>query len=193
MNEKSEALIKKALEQLQNSPTGEISLKSRRLLWESITQDSTVDEKKLKLTKLDSLCVIYGAPIWLKKFNSDNELKQILDVANKVATGVITQDDGLAIRDEFYVDVVENQSYEPYEYPAMFIGHAAANTIVTATDNLFFDPTDDTDDYDLDPEAFEPSYLVASAFAGGLDRNGDPEQRRSFWGWYLSTALYQVA
>lgn len=129
----------------------------------------------------------------VKKVNSDYKLKEIFDVANKVATGVIAQDDGLALRDEFYVDVVESQSYEPHEYPAMFIGHAAANTIVTATDDLFFDPSDDTDDYKLDPEAFEPSYLVASVFAGGLDRNGDPERRRSFWEWYLSTALYQVA
>ena len=183
----------KTHEQLQNSPTGEITLVSRQLLWENITQDSTVDEKTLMLTRLDSACVIYDASIWSKKVNSDYKLKEIFDVANKVAIGVIAQDDGLALRDEFYVDVVESQSYEPHECPAMFIGHAAANTIVTATDNLFFDPSDDTDDYKLDPEAFEPSYLVASVFAGGLDRNGDPEQRRSFWEWYLSTALYQVA
>ena len=72
------------------------------------------------------------------------------------------------------------------------MSRAAANTIVTATDSSFIDLSEGSDDYELDPEAFEPSYLVASAFAGGLGRNGNPEQRRMFWEWYLCTAIHQI-
>ncbi|MCQ3008586.1 Imm5 family immunity protein, partial [Pseudomonas savastanoi] len=37
-----------------------------------------------------------------------------------------------------------------------------------------------------------PSYLVASAFAGGLSEDGDPKLRRAFWEWYLSIAVPQI-
>ncbi len=73
----------------------------------------------------------------------------------------------------------------------MFVRHAAANSIVTAVSDVQFD-ADDQRDQDLDPEAFEPDYLVASAFAGGLSDDGDPELRRAFWRWYLSVAVPQV-
>ncbi|RMR13235.1 putative immunity protein Imm5 [Pseudomonas syringae pv. primulae] len=100
----------------------------------------------------------------------------------------------MAVRDNFYVSVLENESYEPNEYPAMFVGHAAANSIVTAVSDVQFD-ADDQRDQDLDPEAFEPDYLVASAFAGGLafasklSDAGDPQLRRAFWRWYLCVAV----
>ncbi|MNL61413.1 hypothetical protein D3C87_1853300 [compost metagenome] len=89
--------------------------------------------------------------------------------------------------------VVEDQDYELDEYPAMFVGHAAANTVITAASKYDFDPADGRNDRDLDPAAFEPSYLVASAFAGGLAEDGDAELRRKFWQWYLIDAVSQVS
>jgi hypothetical protein len=89
----------------------------------------------------------------------------------------VTAKEGLRARDAFYVDVVDDQGYEPDEYPAMFLGHAAANTVVTAAATFTFDESDLRADLNLDAEAFEPSFLVASAFAGGLTEDGDPDRR----------------
>lgn len=96
---------------------------------------------------------------------------------------LITAEDGLKVQDAFYVDVVEDQEYEPSEYPTMFLGHAAANTVVTGAGTFTFDPRDLREDRDVDPEAYEPSFLVACAFAGGLPEEGDASRRLQFWQW----------
>jgi hypothetical protein len=177
---------------VRNSPAGELTLPLRKLLWNTITVEEPEQEKRLILTKLDSICVNHGVAIWAHKFGSSQDLIAILTVALDAADGKLSEVKALSIRDDFYVEVVENQDYEPEEYPAMFVGHAAANTIATATSDFVFDPSDDRDDRDLDPEAFEPSYLMATAFAGGLGDSGDSELRRRFWEWYLSSAINQV-
>jgi hypothetical protein len=192
MNKKSEDLVDELFSEIECSPTGELSLPLRRFLWKVVTEGQSAIDKKITLTKLDSACVRYGASIWSRKFGNAEELEKILEVADKVARGEISEEEGLAIRDDFYVEVVEDREYEPEEYPAMFVGHAAANTIVTAADEFNFTSDDQENDYELDPDAFEPSYLVASAFAKGLAEDGDPGSRRQFWKWYLSTALHEA-
>lgn len=193
MNEKSEILVEKLLEEVKKSSSGELGLPLRRLLWSTITTDKSDAEKKVILTALDVLCVKRAGTIWSQKFGSEDGLASILSVATGVATKTIPQDKALSIRDEFYVFVVEDQEYDEDEYPAMFVGHAAANSIATAIDDFSFDPSDLRNDRDLDPEAFEPSYLVASAFAGGLGDDGDAERRRQFWEWYLKIAVPEAA
>jgi hypothetical protein len=180
------------LVEVKNSPSGELILPLRKLLWNTITVDEPDEVKRLILTKLDYICVNHGAAIWSHKFGSSQNLITVLTVALDTVEGKLSEVKALSIRDDFYVEVVENQEYEPDEYPAMFVGHAAANTIATATADFVFDPSDDRDDRDLDPDAFEPSFLMASAFAGGLDDSGDSELRRRFWEWYLSSAINQV-
>ena len=192
MNNKSDALVKELLAEVKGSRSGELVLPLRRLLWNTITEDEPREVKRLILTKLDCVCVNHGSDIWSHDFGSPQDLIKVLTVALDAAMGKVSEARALSIRDDFYVEVVENQDYEPEEYPAMFVGHAAANTIATATSDFVFDPSDDRDDRDLDPEAFEPSYLMATAFAGGLGDSGDSELRRRFWEWYLSSAINQV-
>ncbi|WP_062387673.1 Imm5 family immunity protein [Pseudomonas abietaniphila] len=192
MSEKSETLVKKLLEEVKASSSGELRLPLRRLLWATITADKSDAEKKVMLTALDVICVGRAGTFWSKKFGSEDRLASILSVATGVAAKIIPQDQALSIRDEFYLFVVEDQEYDEDEYPAMFVGHAAANTIATAVNDFLFDPADLRNDRDLDPEAFEPSYLVASTFAGGLGADGDTERRRQFWDWYLNIAVPQV-
>ncbi|MGZ9708606.1 Imm5 family immunity protein [Pseudomonas sp. GNP013] len=192
MNEKSLALIKALLSEVTAAASGELLLPLRKLLWETITEDQSEEERRLTLTKLDVICVEYGSSFWVKKFGDVEELSSILSMALALANGVIPEEKAMSVRDEFYVAVVEDQSYSFNEYPAMFVGHAAANTVITAASEYDFDPADRRSDRDLDPAAFEPSYLVASAFAGGLAENGDPESRRKFWQWYLTDAVRQV-
>jgi len=192
MNEKSKILVEKLLDEVKRSSSGELGLPLRRLLWNTTTTEKSDAEKKIILTTLDVICVKQAGTIWSKKFGSEDGLVSILSVASGVAAKTIPQNEALSIRDEFYVFVVEDQEYDDDEYPAMFVGHAAANSIATAIDDFSFDPSDLRNDQDLDPEAFEPSYLVASAFAGGLGDDGDTERRRHFWEWYLNVAVPQV-
>ena len=192
MNEKSLALIKVLLSEVMAAASGELLLPLRKLLWETITEDQSEEKRRLTLTKLDVICVEYGSSFWVEKFGDVEGLSTILSMALALANGVISEEKAMSVRDEFYVAVVEDQSYSVNEYPAMFVGNAAANAVVTAASEYDFDPADGRSDRDLDPAAFEPSYLVASAFAGGLAGDGDPELRRKFWQWYLTDAVQQV-
>ncbi|BBN63148.1 MULTISPECIES: Imm5 family immunity protein [Pseudomonas] len=192
MNNKSKVLIKKLFLEVAKSPDGELILPLRKLLWNTITEGETLTRKKIILTSLDVICVRQGVSFWVKKFKDNEPLNYILNIALEAAEGKFDEAKALGIRDEFYVSIVEDQEYEAEEYPAMFVGHAAANTIATAVDDFQFEPYDHRVDRDLDPEGFESSYLVASAFAGGLSEDGDPKLRRAFWEWYLSIAVPQV-
>ncbi|EFW80538.1 Imm5 family immunity protein [Pseudomonas savastanoi] len=192
MNNKSKILIEKLLFEVAKSPEGELTLPLRKLLWNTITEDEVAANKKVILTALDVMCVRQGVNFWIKKFGGNEPLNYILNIALETAEGKFDEAKALGLRDEFYVSIVEDQEYEAEEYPAMFVGHAAANTIATAVDDFQFEPYDHRVDRDLDPEGFESSYLVASAFAGGLSEDGDPKLRRAFWEWYLSIAVPQI-
>ncbi|MFA1029063.1 MULTISPECIES: Imm5 family immunity protein [Pseudomonas syringae group] len=184
--------MKKLLLEIAKSPEGEVILPLRKLLWNAITEYETAAKKKIILTALEVMCVRQGVNFWIKKFGDNEPLNYILNIALEAAEGQFDEAKALGLRDEFYVSIVEDQEYEAEEYPAMFVGHAAANTIATAVDDFKFDPYDHRMDRDLNPESFETSYLVASAFAGGLSEDGDPKLRRAFWEWYLSIAVPQV-
>jgi len=192
MNKKTEVLIRKLLDEVRLSSSGNLILPLRKLLWNTITEDEVGSIKTLILTKLDVLCVQHASFIWSRKFRDLQGITTMLSIAFNAASGTISKAAALSQRDEFYVEVVEDQDYEAEDYPTMFVGHAAANTIATATADFTYDPSDLRGDRDLDPEAFEPSYLIASAFAGGLDENGNSDLRREFWEWYLTCALKEV-
>lgn len=184
--------IAELLCEVAHSPSGDLPLASRKRLWNFLTEDKPDPIKGLMLTRLDVVCVKQASFIWSKKFGDFQGISTMLSVALNAANGTIARATALSKRDEFYVEVVEDQDYEEGEYPAMFVGHAAANTIATATADFTYDPSDLRCDRDLDPEAFEPSYLIASAFAGGLDEKGDSDLRREFWEWYLTCAIREV-
>jgi hypothetical protein len=117
----------------------------------------------------------------------------MLQLAEEVVAGETDPDAAIVERDRFYVDVVETRQYGDYP-SARFVGLAAANTIVEALveDNGDAIPEAE-DDEDLDPEAYDTSYLCASAAARGLDgRPADIEARHAFWLWYLDEAIPEI-
>lgn len=189
MKKEHEALITKLLTEIENSRKGELERTLRIRLWTMITENKNLNDQKQILTKLNIFCVQHGVGFWTKKFGDAQRIGHVLTVAFQAASGAFDEVDAMAVRDDFYVSVVENESYEPDEYPAMLVAHAAANTVITAVADVRFDADDNRRDQDLDPEAFEPDYLVASAFAVGLSDDGDPELRRAFWRWYLCVAV----
>ncbi|MDU8617925.1 Imm5 family immunity protein [Pseudomonas syringae] len=182
----------KLLTEIENPSEGELERTLRIRLWTMITENKNLNDQKQILTKLNIFCVQYGVGFWTKKFGGAQRIEHVLTVAFQAASGAVYEAEAMAVRDDFYVSMVENEGYELDEYPAMFVAHAAANTVITAVADVRFDADDEQRDQDLDPETFEPDYLTASAFAGGLSDVGNPELRRAFWRWYLSVAVPQV-
>lgn len=170
------------------SKTGVLSLPSRKALWNAITEGMHPSEKNLILTQLDIMSVKQAIHLWPKRLANGISVETILATAMDLAIGIISEKQAFGLRDEFYVDIVENCEHRADELPAMYVGHAATNCIITAADTFTYDPNDLRLDDDYDVEAFEPSFLVSSALANGFPNGGDTALRRSFWNWYLTQA-----
>lgn len=187
-------LIINEIAEIKSSISGELILPKRRLIWSQIvasSKDRSIAHRLL--TELDVQCVKYTMHKWEQVFPCDNSLDQMISLAKQVLDNLVDIDTAEKQRDAFYVDVVECRNYQPHEYPAMFVGHAAANIVTTAISDFeegqdYFLQHDD----DLDPECFESSYLAACAYSGGLLGKGDTEKRRDFWLWYLQSAIKKV-
>ena len=182
-------LINALLEQLESSRSGHLPLPSRKLLWQALAAGQSGQARSISLAKLHASCVRHGLPIWCEKFVEAQAIDAILDTAQGAASGAVSHQQAQRVRDDFYVDIVEDEEYQTGEYPAMFVGHAAANTITIAISDTVFEAGDQRDDQDIDAESFFPDYLIASALAGGLDEDGDTHLRRTFWQWYLRHAV----
>jgi hypothetical protein len=186
-----QSLLKKASTEVKSSSIGELTLPMRRTIWSKIAKLSHDDLLTHRiLTALDIECVRQTMPIWSKVFPDDDGPDRMLELAQNILDGKVDLAEAKRLSESFFIDVVENRSYQPKEYPAMFVGHAASNTVYTAfveleSDQEYFTKQDE----DLDPESYEPSYLTASAYSGGLLGKGDTEKRRTFWLWYLQTAM----
>jgi len=185
MTQHYQTLIQELLSEVRRSPAGTLSLQARKRLWISLVDGRIEEDGKRLLTALDVWCVESGMPIWRRAFGCGDLLSNMLDVAVRASSGRLDPAEALAIRDEFYVTTIEDIDYAASEYPAMFVAHAAANTILTGTTTSVHDADDGREDVDLESEAFEPSFLVASAFAGRLFESGDSAKRRAFWEAYL--------
>jgi len=192
-------LIGEAASNLDNDRLGRLPLAVRRRLLVSL--DGTGDGRDVarlsrwRRTYLDALCVRKGLPYWDLVFPDDRGPRAMLDLAFASLDGAVGVKEAESRRNSFYVDAVENRRYTPGEQPALFVAHAAANTVLTAlSDPAGGEDDQDADDEALDAEAYEPSYLIASAFAGGLDRStiADVDARRAFWHWYLETAIAET-
>ncbi|HQT62365.1 MULTISPECIES: Imm5 family immunity protein [unclassified Acidiphilium] len=175
--------------------SGRVSLPRRRAIWRAMYPDVETkhgcDIGHRRLVLLDILTVQRVMPLWHAVFPSDDSPASMLRIALDIAFG--RSDPILAekTRDSLYVDIVENRIYAKGQEMALFVGHAAANTITTALFQGVPDENADVDDEDLDPESFEPSMLAAAAEAGGLPwaEATNREKERAFWDWYLGTAI----
>lgn len=174
------------------APDGNLRLDRRAVLWEVLAAMADARTSYLRRVRLNAMCVRHVLGRWRERFPHDDSVEQMLQLAEDVVAGEIDPDAAIAERDRFYVDVVEIREYG--DPSAMFVGLAAANTVVEALveDNGDAIPQAE-DDEDLDPEAYDTSYLCASAAARGLDRRpADIEARRAFWLWYLDEAIPEI-
>lgn len=170
-------------------PTGILSLRSRKNVWTALAAGLAEHAALAARVRLDALCVRRVLPIWAARFDA-REIEAILALAEGVVTGDVDAADAERKRDAFYTGVVDNRSYGSDPAP-MFVGHAAANTVIEALIPVQADAIPQADDdEDIDPESYHPSYMAACAAAGGMnDRPSSPDGRRAFWLWYLDEAV----
>ena len=175
------------------APDGNLRLDRRAVLWEVLAAMADARTSYLRRVRLNAMCVRHVLGRWRERFPHDDSVEQMLQLGERVVAGKTDPDAAIAERDRFYVEVVETRKYGD-DPSAMFVGLAAANTVVEALveDNGDAIPGAE-DDEDLDPEACDTSYLCPSAAARGL--NGRPANigaRRAFWLWYLDEAIPEI-
>lgn len=197
--EKLNTLLQGAASELQHSSDGVLSLSVRKDIWiqMNLLDENSADNNvgRERRVRLDQLCVKHVMSLWSQVFPDDQGPLEMLAVAEKVVAAEIDDKSAQRLRDDFFTDVVENREYPNRDFSAMFIGHAAANTIISALikdDSLAIPEVDD--DEDLDPESYDPSYLCACAAGGGMNVDADAniEKRKSFWMWYLTHAVSEA-
>jgi len=186
-------LLTEARRALAEDPEGRLALRYRTALWRGLAGLSDARTGYERRVRLNQACVRQVLDRWDAHFPGDQGIETMLDIAAQRVAGMIEDEAAGAARDRFYVEVVENRRY-PGDASAMFVGLAAANTVTEARieDNADAIPEAE-DDEQLDPEAYDTSYMCASAAARGLNgRPADAAARRAFWTWYLDTAIPQV-
>lgn len=178
---------------LEANENGILTLKNRADIWAALAALSDDKTGYIRRVQLNCACVNHVLDRWYARFPGDDSVEQLLRLADQVVAGEVDQDTAIRQRDRSYVDIVETRKYGD-DPSAMFVGLAAANTVIEALvkNNVDAIPSAD-DDEDLDPEAYDTSYMCASAAARGLNgRPADIEARRRFWAWYLNQAIPAV-
>lgn len=181
--------IADARSEVAADPAGILSLKCRKSVWKALAAELDERAALAARVRLDALCVRRVLPIWTARFDA-REIEAILALAEGLVTGEADAPYAERRRDEFYTDVIDNRSYGSDPAP-MFVGHAAANTVIEALIPVQADAIPQADDDEnVDPESYHPSYMAACAAAGGMnDRPASPDLRRAFWLWYLDEAV----
>jgi len=185
-------LIASAQAALADDPDGILILKHRANLWAALAAMSDARTGHVRRVRLSEACARHVLDRWYDRFSEDDGAERMLALAGEVVAGRIDPASAIDQRDRFYVDVVETRKYD--DPSAMFVGLAAANTVIEALieDNADAIPSTSHDE-DMDPETYDPSYMCACAAAGGLNgRSSDTEARRQFWAWYLSQAIPEI-
>lgn len=185
--------IAAARDDLARNLEGALSLGHRTVIWRDLAALADPRTGYERRVRLNDACVRHVLERWEERFPGDPGVVEILDIAARRVAGTIDDEEAGDRRDRFYVEVVENRQY-PGDASAMFVGLAAANTVMEARieDNEDAIPEAE-DDEQLDPEAYDTSYMCASAAARGLNgRPADVPARRGFWTWYLDTAIPQA-
>lgn len=181
--------IANARSKVATDVAGILSLKTRKRVWNALAAGLDEHVALAARVKLDALCVRRVMPIWAARFDPDG-IESMLSLAEAVVAGSVDANAAARTRDRFYTDVVDDRDYGS-DPSALYVGHAAANTVVEAMTPRHVDAMPQADDdEDLDPESYLSCYLAACAAAGGMnDRPASSERRRAFWLWYLDEAV----
>jgi len=139
------------------------------------------------------MAVEKSAPIWEDALPDDDAVRDALELAHDVMTGAVSAKFAGLTRGSLWTHC-DDLSYDGknHDIPAL-VGYAAAQAITVALwDQIDEDSEgENCTDRDLDPDEFDPSFLGASAWAGGMpwNRTSSSKRRREYWRWWLSAVL----
>jgi hypothetical protein len=178
---------------IDRDPTHHLTLGHRQAIWAAFGPRRPPDllsltEPQSARVALAFASVVRVVPLWNAKFPDETLVIDALEQLNGTVSGAISFDDGEAAFNELWSRVVHLSTVRPV--PEVAVGFAAVKALCTGLFDEFFDQTDldpkrsDSDD----PERFDAAFFCAIAQAGGLpdDPGSRPEERLTFWLWWLS-------
>ncbi len=173
---------------------GELPLAARRQLKESLSALLPDDRRALAfIAALGFTCAKQAWPVWQAAFPSES---QPMDLARAAVSGIAKEaapDSPLARREyanvKTYLDNKFNLGRKYFS--GIYAGYAAW---AVARHIIFWDHVKvvrGNTDLDISPEDWEPCFYASLAVTGGAtwENIGQPDVRRKFWLWYLTTAV----
>ena len=187
-------VLRQAEEALDASEHGELPLAHRRRIWEALGQAPEGGHGSpghRRRTILDLITVEHVKPLWDRTYPSDGTVEELIDAARQVLDDRHPPEWADELQSRRWVEITDRMG-EDHQLVAGYVGTAACCALSTAAhDKSYADLPPDTDDYDVDSEDWDASFLAAMAAAGG--EVGDPDasdgRRREFWKWYLREAV----
>lgn len=150
---------------------------------------------QIRRFRLAKMCLEFVTPIWMRKFASDDRVARLLKCAEQLMAGQW----GYEMACEEYATAwmnADNLAAELYDQNAhnsseVFVAYAACKTLAVAIHDEEFGEEFDNDAQESDPYLLDAAEYACAAFAGGFvrDSNSRPDDRLSFWTWYLTTAI----
>jgi hypothetical protein len=188
-------LIAEALQVVEAGADGHLPLALRRRLRRRFgpvlgVANGGPSEGLRAVARLDRLTAERVQRHWDAGTGGDGGFRRMLDLAEELLAGTVEPQQAEREMDHF--ELVTDDLMGP-ERPlrAGLAGLAAARVVgrVLAGD-YSEDLAADTDDEDLDSDAWETAFLASLAESSMPDEpDYDPEAGRAFWRWYLSEAI----
>lgn len=193
MPEELRAALQDAEEALDGSETGDLPLAHRRRVWQALGEgtEGYGSAGHRRRTMLDLITVEHVKPIWNAAYPSDGAVDEVLDGARQVLEGTRSAQWAYGLKGGAWTEFI-NRMGEDHRFAAGYVGSAACAALFTAAhDKTYSDLAPDTDDYDLDVEDWDASFMAAMAAAGDDEADSAESQgaTREFWQWYLREAV----
>ena len=174
--------------------TGELPLDARRQLKESLAALLPGDDRALTFNGVLGLaCAKQAWPVWQTAFPTESRPMDLAQAAVSMITEKRTSGSPWVssefVKVKTYLDdkFLLGREY----FPAIYAGFAAWSV---ARHILFWDHAKavrgDTE-LDIDPDDWDAYFYASAAVTGGAtwENIGQPDMRREFWSWYLTTAV----
>ncbi len=194
------AALDQARVSLSRNPRGELTLPFRQRIWASMgplltdqSDHAVRGEGLIRRTNLAISCAERVLPVWSRHKPNDRRPHEMIQIAQKYLQNRIDLDTATSEKDEFWT-ALDDLSGEDNFQEAVYAGYSANKTVATATFDEMFESdeiSNDSTDGDLDPYEWDAGFYASMSFSVGApwEKKSDTNRRRSFWEWYLQTAV----
>jgi immunity protein Imm5 of predicted polymorphic toxin system len=171
---------------------GELPLASRRRLISDLAAQLGDSTRGLVFRAiLGLICAKRAWPVWQSRFPSESQPMALADAAVAALmagdTGVV----GAAELGPLKTGMDNKFLLGDRYFAAVAAGFAALAVVRDVLDADRSRQEEATTELETDPESWDPCFHASVAIAGGAswEKVGDPAKRRSFWEWYLASAV----